>query len=140
MLRATKIEEVMTKSIFAVDIEDTIHKADEIMRNEKLRYIPILDNKKFIGMITEQKLLEYNLQKLYDFDDEFGEAGYDKIIDFRNIMQKNVHIIYPEDSLYKAIELMAKKKINFLPVIDWKNNLVGIVSSSDLFLFILDNS
>ena len=138
MLRATKIEEIMTKSVFFVDIEDTIHKADEIMRNEQLRYIPVLDNKKFIGMITERKLIEYNLKKLYDYDDEFGEEGYDKIIDFRDVLQKNVYIVYPEDSLHKAIEIMSKKKINFLPVLDWKKNLVGIISSTDIFLFILD--
>jgi predicted transcriptional regulator len=35
MLKATKIEEIMTKNVFYVSIDDTIHRADEIIKNEK---------------------------------------------------------------------------------------------------------
>jgi CBS domain-containing protein len=89
-------------------------------------------------MITDRTIMEYSLKKLYDYEDEFGEEGYDKITDFRNIMVKNLYVIYPEDSVKKAIEMMAKRKINYLPVVDWKNNLVGILTSTDIFLFFLN--
>ena len=138
MLTATKIEEIMTKNVFTVDIEDTVHKADKIMKREKIKYLPVLDKKKLIGMITERTLMEYSLRKLYDYDDEYGEEGHNKITDFRNVMSKNVKIIYPEDSVRKAVQTMAKKEIECIPVVDWKNNLVGIVTSRDIFLFILN--
>jgi len=137
MLIATKVEEIMTKNVFYVDLNDTIHKADELMKKEKIRHIPVLDGKKFIGMITDRTIMEYTLKKLYDYEDEFGEEGYDKITDFEHIMETNVNLIYPEDSLKKAIEIMVKKKINHLPVVDWKNNLVGIITSTDIFLYFL---
>ncbi len=137
MLVTTKVEEIMTKNVFYVDLQDTIHKVDELMRNEKIRHVPVLDGKKFIGIITDRTLMEYSLKKLYDYEDEFGEEGYDKITDFEHIMEKNVKVIYPEDSLKKAIEIMVKKKINHLPVVDWKNNLVGIITSTDIFLYFL---
>jgi CBS domain-containing protein len=138
MIQATKIEEIMTKNVFSVNLDDTVHKADEIMRNEKVRNLPVLQEKKFIGLITERTLMEYTLRNLYDFDDEYGEDGYNKISDFRNIMKKNVQIIYPEDSVRKAIEKMSKKKVDCLPVVDWKHNLVGIVTSTDIFLYLLN--
>jgi CBS domain-containing protein len=138
MLKATKIEEIMTKNVFYVSIDDTIHRADEIIKNEKVRHVPVLDGKKLVGMITDRTIMEYSLKKLYDYEDEFGEEGYDKITDFRNIMVKNLYVIYPEDSVKKAIEMMAKRKINYLPVVDWKNNLVGILTSTDIFLFFLN--
>ncbi len=138
MLTATKIEEIMTKNVFTVDIEDTVHKADEIMKREKIKHLPVLDKKKLIGMITERTIMEYSLRKLYDYNDEYGEEGHDKITDFRNVMAKNVKIIYPEDSVRKAVQTMAKKEIDCIPVVDWKNNLVGIVTSRDVFLFILN--
>ena len=138
MLKATKVEEIMTKNVFYVSIDDTIRRADEIIKNEKVRHVPVLDVKKLVGMITDRTIMEYSLKKLYDYEDEFGEEGYDKITDFRNIMVKNLYVIYPEDSVKKAIEVMAKRKINFLPVVDWKNNLVGILTSTDIFLFFLN--
>jgi CBS domain-containing protein len=132
----TKISEIMTSGVFSVEIDDTIHRADEIMRNEHVRHVPVIDGGKFIGLITERTLMEYTLRRLYDFDDEFGEIGYNKIGDFSEIMTKNLHVIYPEDSVRKAVELMAKYKLDCLPVVDWKNNLIGILTSVDVMLFI----
>ena len=131
----TKISEIMTKEVFTVDLEDTIHKADEIMREEKVRHVPVLEGTVFVGLITERSLMEFTLRQLYDFEDEFGELGHNKIVDFQNIMTKNVRIIYPEDSVNKAVELMAKYKIDCLPVVDWENNLVGILTFVDVLLF-----
>jgi CBS domain-containing protein len=131
----TKIEEIMTKGVFSVSIDDTIHKADEIIKNEGVRHVPVTEAGKFIGLITERTLMEYSLKQLYDYDDEFGEAGHNKIIDFREVMSRNLTMIYPEDSILKAVEIMAKKKIDCLPVVDWKKHLVGIITSIDIMLF-----
>jgi CBS domain-containing protein len=131
----TTINEIMTKSVYSVTLEDTVRKADEIMRSEGFSHVPVLDEGKFIGLITERSLMEYTLRQLYEFDDSFGEAGYNKIVDFEEIMTKNVRIIYPEDSIKKAIELMTKYKTDCLPVVDWKNYLVGIITANDILLF-----
>jgi CBS domain-containing protein len=131
-----KIADIMTKDVFTVNIDDTIHKADEIMRDESIRQVPVVDGKKFIGLITERTLMEYSLRRLYDFEDEYGEIGYNKINDFKKIMTTEVYLIYPEDSIKKAIELMIKKKVDCLPVVDWENNLVGIVTYYDMLLYV----
>jgi CBS domain-containing membrane protein len=132
----TKVSEIMTKGVFAVKLDDTIRKADEIMRVEKVRHVPVLDGTKFFGLITERSLMEFTLKKLYDYEDEFGEDGYNLISDFQDIQTKDYHIIYPEDSVKKAVELMAKKKYECLPVVDWDNNLIGILTFTDILLFI----
>ncbi len=136
MPSVTKVGEIMAKEVFSVDIEDTIHKADEIMRNEHIRHVPVLEGTKFVGLITERSLMEYSLRNLYDYEDEFGEMGYNKITDFNHVMTKNVQIIYPEDSVKKAIEIMIKRKVDILPVVDWDKNLVGILSFIDILLFV----
>lgn len=135
MAATTKISELMTKGVFSVTYEDTIHKAHEIMMDEKVRHVPVTDNGKYIGMITEGKIVEYSLRKLYEYDDAYGAEGYNKISDFENIMDKSLPYIYPEDSVAKALELMMKKKIDCLPVVDWKINLLGLLTSTDLLLF-----
>lgn len=137
MPHRTKIEEIMTKGVFAVQRTDTVKKADEIMKEQKIRHVPVLDEDKFFGLITEQTLMEYTLRRIYDYEDNIDEVGLNKISDFSNILEKNVHLIYPEDSVQKAVEIMLKKKIDCLPVVDWKKNLVGILTSLDILLFFL---
>jgi acetoin utilization protein AcuB len=94
MILNTKVEEIMTREVFSVELEDTIHKADKIIREEKVKQVPVLENNKLVGLITERTLMEYTLRQLYDFDDEYGEIGYNKINDFQDVMAKNVRIIY----------------------------------------------
>jgi CBS domain-containing protein len=132
----TKVEEVMTKNVFTVEFEDSIKKADAIMREERVKQVPVVDNQKFIGMITERTLMEYTLKQIYDYDDSYADLEYNKISEFENILAKNVHIIYPEDSLTKAIEVMSKKKLDYMAVVDWEKNLIGIITAMDILLFV----
>lgn len=136
MPKKTTVAQIMTSGVFTVDIEDTLKKADEIMREENVRHVPALENGKFVGMITDRSVREYTLRGLYDFEDNMGEAAYNKIIDFKGIMERDVHLIYPEDSVAKAIEIMSKKKLDCLPVVDWEKRLVGILSFIDVLLFV----
>jgi acetoin utilization protein AcuB len=131
----TKVEDLMAKEVITVNLEDTIKKADDLMHQENIKQIPVIDEGKLIGVITERNIMEYTLKKLYDADDDFGDDGYNNIIDFEKIMSKNVNLIYPEDSIKKAVEIMVKKKVDFLPVVDWENNLVGMITSHDVLMF-----
>jgi CBS domain-containing protein len=136
MPQNTKIEEIMTKGVFSVDIDATIHSADEIIKNEGVRHVPVIESGKFVGLITERTLMEYSLKQLYDYDDEYGEIGHNKITDFSEVLQRDITVVYPEDSVLKAVEIMAKKKVDCLPVVDWKKHLVGILTSTDIMLFV----
>ncbi len=132
----TKIEEIMTKGVFAISLSDTINEADRIMKEEKVRHVPVVDNGKFIGLITERTLMEFTLRQIYDFDENIEESGRNKIGDFQQVMAKDIHLVYPEDSVKKAVEIMVKKKTDCLPVVDWDNNLTGIITIYDILLYL----
>ncbi|MCO5249860.1 MAG: CBS domain-containing protein [Candidatus Kapabacteria bacterium] len=130
-----RVSEIMTTNVFNVSIEDTIHDADEIMKREKIRHIPVLEGRKIVGVITDLKIREYSLRNIYDANQNFGENGFNKIIDYAKIMNPITHVIYPEDSVAKAVALMAKYKLDCLPVVDWEMNLLGILTHTDILLF-----
>jgi len=135
MLKNTKINEIMSQNIFKVDINDTISMADEIIRRENVRHIPVVEGTKYVGMISKQKLFEYSLRHLYDFNESIENFIDTPIIDFENLLDKNLHLLYPEDSIQKAVELFTKYQYDCLPVVDWEKNLLGILSVVDLLLF-----
>ena len=69
----TLLDEVMTKELITVPRDYKIDQCMEIMNEKKIRHLPVLENKKIIGiisigdvlkiMIKEQKELIDNLQK-----------------------------------------------------------------------------
>jgi len=132
----TTISEIMTKDLFTVQIDDKVLLADEIMKTQKVKHIPVLEGKKLVGIISDRGLKEYTLKQLYDFEDALPDSARNRIIDFQSIMDKNIRVIYPEDSVQKAVEIMLKKKAGCLPVVDWSKNLVGMLTHTDVLLFL----
>ncbi|WP_210364896.1 acetoin utilization AcuB family protein [Bacillus sp. REN3] len=48
------------------------------------------------------------------------------------IMKKDVTVLFPEDSIAKAIKVMADKKIRHIPIIDQDHAVIGLVSDRDI--------
>ena len=46
------IEEVMTKDVITIDANDTYDKGLEIMTENRIRHLPVLENKKVVGMLS----------------------------------------------------------------------------------------
>ncbi|MDT3741141.1 MAG: CBS domain-containing protein [Candidatus Kapabacteria bacterium] len=130
-----KVSEIMTSNVFHVSIDDTVHDAELIMKDENVKHIPVLEGRKIVGMICDDKIREYTLRNIYESDQNFGEIGFNKITDFEKIMKEVNHVVYPEDSIAKAVKLFAKYKLDCLPVVDWEMNLVGLVTHTDILLY-----
>jgi acetoin utilization protein AcuB len=135
MPERTEIRTIMTEAVFSVDYYDPISKAENLMKREMIRHIPVTHDRKYVGMITQQKINEYNLKRIYDYDSNEVPDENILISDYRRIFVSDLPLIFPEDSIKKATELMVKHKVDVLPVVDWHKNLVGIITSIDLLLF-----
>ncbi len=129
-----KIKDIMNTNLFTISIDDTLHSAYDLMKNECIRHLPVLDNNKLVGMLCERKVYEYILRQIYDPDENYGELAYNNIKEFENIIDTIHHFVYPEDSIAKAVRIAAKHKIEALPVVDWEMNLVGLITNTDLLL------
>jgi len=46
------VEEVMTKDVITIDAKDTYDKGLEIMTENRIRHLPVLENKKVVGMLS----------------------------------------------------------------------------------------
>ena len=46
------VEEVMTKKVITIDAKDTYDKGLEIMTENRIRHLPVVENKKVIGMLS----------------------------------------------------------------------------------------
>jgi len=57
------IDQVMTKSVQTIDKEDTIKDAAEILSFGAFHAVPVVDNKKLIGIVTTTDLINYLLDQ-----------------------------------------------------------------------------
>ena len=96
------------------------------MRQHDIGAIPIGENDKLIGMVTDRDIVCKGLAK-DGFDTRRATA--------RDVMTPGIHCCREDDDLAKAVRHMETLKVRRLPVINKSKRMVGILSLGDLSTF-----
>ena len=114
------IRDVMTPNPRTVSPNDSIQNAARIMRDEDTGVVPVVDNGKPVGLVTDRDIVVRAVA-------EDGQLNRP----VRDIVTANVVAARPDMSTKEAAALMSEHQIRRLPVVE-NNKLVGIVSIGDL--------
>jgi len=126
-----KIKNWMTKDPITVTPDTLAVEAQKIMRENKIRHLPVVDKGKLVGMVTFRNLIEAAPSSATSLS--IHELNYLIMkIKIKDLMKKNVLTVSPEDTVIDAIALGAEKGIGGFPVIDEKGHLVGIVTQTQI--------
>ena len=93
------------------------------MREHDIGSIPIGENDRLIGMVTDRDIVCKGLAS-NNFDARRATA--------RDVMTEGIHCCREDDDLAKAMHHMEKLQLRRLPVINKSKRMVGIISLGDL--------
>ncbi len=126
------VQHWMTEEVITLDENESVIKAIQILKEFKIRRIPITKNGKLIGIITISDIREATPSKITAFDiHEFYYLLSE--IKVKDIMTKDPIVVYPDDTVEYAAVLMLENKISGLPVINKDGFVVGIITQTDIF-------
>jgi CBS domain-containing protein len=118
-----KLREIMTPSPSTASPTDTLSRVAEMMQQENVGSIPIVEQDRLVGIITDR-----------DIAVKAVAAGQDpKLALVGDTMSTDLVIGRPDMSDREALALMGREQIRRLPVVE-NGRLVGIVSLGDLAL------
>ncbi len=120
-----KCSDVMTKNPSCCLPTDTVAKAAQWMRDEKVGSIPVIENektKKLIGIVTDRDLA---LEVIANGRDT-------KTTKVSDVMTQGVITCNVDDDVQKAVDAMADKQLRRIPVVDADQKIVGIISQADV--------
>ena len=118
------ISELMTKSVEWTTPNTTLTEAARRMRDRNIGCLPVGAANSFTGILTEK-----------DLTTRATAEGIDPTnTTVQTIMTTSVTYCQDTDSVEDALRTMETRKIHHLPVRNASNNIVGIVSLSDLAL------
>jgi acetoin utilization protein AcuB len=129
----------MTANPFTIKANDPLTEIIDLMREKKLKRVPVVseDGKSVVGIVTEgdiQKVSPSEASTLSIFEMNYLLR---KMM-VSSAMTKNPITINQDALLEDAALLMRGNKISTLPVVDNEDNLVGIITESDIFDAFLD--
>jgi CBS domain-containing protein len=115
-----QVKQIMTTDVRTVSPNDTVTKAASIMEQLNVGSVPVTDNNRVVGIVTDRDIVLRGVAKGKDSNQKISE-----------IMTTNIKYVSPEVDVHTAADIMAENQIRRLPVVE-NDNLVGIVAIGDL--------
>lgn len=100
------------------------------MRVEGLRHLLVLKEDELLGILSDRDLRRPDVTEDPDGWDEFYRLDED--YEVCDVMTTELITVSAQESLERALKIVIKHRFNALPVLDKKDNLIGILTSHDL--------
>lgn len=116
-----QVSECMTQDVRVANPTETLQVAARIMADIDAGFLPVGENDKLVGIITDRDIAIRAVG--------CGCAPDTKI---RDVMSEDVKYCFEDDEVEDVLDNMAEQQIRRLPVVNRDKRLVGVVSIGDL--------
>jgi CBS domain-containing protein len=115
-------KDLMSKNPEIISPDITLKQAAEKMRNQDIGFLPIGENDRLIGAITDRDIVIRGLA--------LGKDSDKTIV--RDVMTDEIRYCFENDSLDKVAEMMGNLQIRRIAVLNEDKRIVGIISLGDV--------
>src|SRR5262245_15294953 len=123
------LRDMMTAKIEDIPADATLTQAAEKMKRLDIGAIPVREEDRLVGMITDRDIAVRAV----------AEGRDPKKMSVREAMSSDLCFCYEDESVESVAMLMEKKQVRRLPVFDRSDRAIGIVSLGDLAVRNQDN-
>jgi len=135
-----KVEDIMTTNVRTVSSDKKLGEVVSLMCIYRYSGIPVVDDGKLVGTVSESDILGKMFPKLEDLMSGMSKVDYDAqmnqysdvvSITVRDVMTPVVISVKPDMHILQAASMMVGRKFRRIPVAVG-NELVGMVSMGDV--------
>ena len=116
-----KVSDVMTRDVMLITPDKSIADAAQLMAECDAGSLPVTDNDRLIGMLTDRDIAVRAVARHQSPDTPV-----------REVMSQEVLYCYDDEDVERVAQNMADQQIRRLPVVNRDKHLVGIVSFGDV--------
>ena len=116
-----KIRDCMTRDVRMVRPDQTIREAAHMMAELDIGALPVQDNDRLVGMITDRDIAVRAVAE--------GRGADTQI---RDVMTNEIKYCYEDQTIDEVTRNMGEQRLRRLPVLNRNKRLVGILSLGDL--------
>ena len=117
-----KVKDIMHRGVTWVDPSTPLSNLAKKMRDEDVGAIPVGENDRLIGMVTDRDIVCRGLAD--------GKSA--SSLTARDVMTKGIEYCRADDDVRTAATTMENKKLRRLTVLDAKKRMVGMLSLGDI--------
>ncbi len=123
-----QVQQVMTRDAECISPEATLTEAARRMRELDVGALPVCDNDRLVGMVTDRDIAVRSVAEGHD----------PRVHRVREAMTPQLFSCREDEDVTAVARLMKEKQIRRIPVLNRDKRLVGIVSLGDLAVEVHD--
>jgi CBS domain-containing protein len=116
------VEKLMSERVVTLDATSSAFDAAREIMDRDIGCVVVVKERKAVGIITKGDILRETVMKRLD----------PTTLNVERIMSQPVLTIGPKNTLAEASDLMSTENLTKLPVVDKNDELVGIITSTDI--------
>jgi acetoin utilization protein AcuB len=121
-----RVDKIMSRNVVTIPVSAGLEEAAALMKEFDIRHLPVVNNDRLIGLITEGDLRGAIFPAMLE----------DLAVE--DLMVGKPITVRPETTLEEAARLVYRNKIGCLPVIDGDRRLLGIVTVADMLAALIE--
>jgi len=129
----------MSKNVITVEEEDSMQHASSIMREHKIRMLPVMRKGELVGIISDTDLKRASASDATMLD--IHELLYlISRIKVHEIMSRNPITVPDDYTVEETAEVLMEHNISGVPVTDSDGKVVGVITRHDIFKILMSLS
>jgi CBS domain-containing protein len=127
-----KVKELMTTEVISVDKDQDLKYVMDLMRKHEISKIPVLEAKKLVGIITDNKIS----MKLGSIRKKGVPASR---LHASSVTEKDIKSVSSDTPIANVLRMVGEPGPTILPIVD-NDRLVGVLTKADLLPLVAGNT
>ena len=136
MPKITPIATIMTKCPVTAGIDESLESVRKTLVAEDIHHLPILEGNELVGIISSRDLVR--AYRKFGRSSLEVDPGGRPLASIRDTMATNLVTMRSDESIDRAIDILADGAIHSVLVIDEEERLVGIATNIDILDYLFD--
>lgn len=131
------VSTIMSTQLLTVAPKASLKEVKAIFDTHRIHHIPVVENKKIVGMISKADMLHFISGMYHSAYDAIREVSRLENYNAEDIMTKGLAKLEVDDRINVTIEVFKENLFHALPVVK-DGELVGIVTTFDIIRMLSD--
>ena len=136
-----EVKQIMTTDLITADPDETLDSVKHKLISNHIQHIPVVDGKKIVGIISTSDIhrMEHHFTLFQSEKALQSNRQIFSTILASEIMTKSLVTLKETDTASIAVDLFRENLFHALPVINDKDQLVGMITPLDLLKYAFDD-
>lgn len=137
MKKNEPITKVMSSALQTIHDGEPVSKLRVIFENAKIHHIPVVSGNKLIGIVSWNDFMRISFGTFGEQNDRGVDEVLDHTYKIHDVLTSDLVTLPLSATVRDAARILGEGKFHALPILDGEN-LVGIVTSSDLIRYLAE--